>query len=127
MKVETSNGSVTSYNVPAENIKATNSAKPVSQNRTKSIEIKDHLKQNLGYKPTMQEKLIIDAIEKANQKVLGPNKEFEFAIHKATKQIMVKVLDSETKEIIREIPPERVLDAVAQMCELAGLFVDEKR
>ena len=69
----------------------------------------------------------MESIEKANQKILGPNKEFEFAIHKQTKQIMVKVVDKDTKEIIREIPPEKVLDAGAHMCELAGIFVDEKR
>lgn len=127
MKIETSNSSPAPYSAPVERVKIESNSAPVSEQRTKSIEIKDHLRQNMGYNPTMQEKLIIDAIEKANKKVMGPNKEFEFAIHESTKQIMVKVLDSETKEIIREIPPEKVLDAVAQMCELAGLFVDEKR
>lgn len=127
MKVETTSSNAASYSAPAEKIVTTNKVKSSEQHRTKSIEIKNHMSQNLGYQPTMQERLIIDAIEKANQKIIGPNKEFEFAIHKETKQIMVKVLDSDTKEVIREIPPEKVLDAVAQMCELAGIFVDEKR
>ena len=127
MKVETTSSNAASYNAPAEKVATTNKIKSSEQQRTRSIEIKNHMSQNMGYNPTMQEKLIIDAIERANQKVMGPNKEFEFAIHKETKQIMVKVLDSDTKEVIREIPPEKVLDAVAQMCELAGLFVDEKR
>lgn len=102
-------------------------AEPISNQRTHSVEIKNYVNENLGYQPTIQEQSIIDDIEKANQKILGPQKEFEFAIHKQTKQIMVKVIDKNTKEIIREIPPEKVLDAVAQMCEVAGLFMDEKR
>jgi flagellar protein FlaG len=29
-------------------------------------------------------------------------------------------------EVIREIPPEKILDMVAKMMELAGILVDEK-
>lgn len=132
MRIEATNQSVSLERIKSEPVVVKKAAKaesvkPASEVRTSSVEIRDFTKQNLGYSPTMQEKLIMEAIEQANQKMLGPNREFEFAIHKKTKQIMVKVLDSETKEIIREIPPEKVLDAVAAMCELAGLFVDEKR
>ena len=37
--------------------------------------------------------------------------------------IVVRVYREE--ELIREIPPEKVLDMVAQMMEWAGLLVDE--
>lgn len=127
MRIEVNHDITTSYNMSSEKINRENITKPVSNERTSSVEIKDYVKQNLGYQPTIQEKLIIEAIEKANQKVLGPQKEFEFSIHKETKQIMVKVIDKGTKEVIREIPPEKVLDAVAHMCEIAGIFMDEKR
>jgi flagellar protein FlaG len=40
---------------------------------------------------------------------------------------MVKVVDSETGEVIREIPPEKLLDMFANMLELAGLIIDERR
>ncbi|MDD4707168.1 MAG: flagellar protein FlaG, partial [Firmicutes bacterium] len=40
--------------------------------------------------------------------------------------IMVKVINDETDEIIREIPPEKILDMVAKIWELAGLMVDRK-
>ena len=127
MRIEANHDTTTSYNMSTEKVKHENITNPVPNERTSSIEIKDYVKQNLGYQPTIQEKLIIEAIEKANQKVLGPQKEFEFSIHKETKQIMVKVIDKSTKEIIREIPPEKILDAVVHMCEMAGIFMDEKR
>lgn len=73
------------------------------------------------------EKFLIQAIEKANKEVLGRNTTFRFSIHEATKRISVTVLDKDTDEVIREIPPEKVLDVVAQMWEMAGLFVDERR
>ncbi|RJQ30980.1 MAG: flagellar protein FlaG [Peptococcaceae bacterium] len=73
------------------------------------------------------EKKLLEAIEKANDALNGSNHSFRFYIHKETKQIMIKVIDNETSEIIKEIPPEEILDAIAKMWEIAGLFVDEKR
>jgi flagellar protein FlaG len=73
------------------------------------------------------EKVLIEAIEKANKVALGRNTSFRFSVHEATKRISVKVLDKETNEVIREIPPEKVLDMVARMWEMAGIIVDEKR
>jgi len=40
---------------------------------------------------------------------------------------MVKVIDINTNEVIREIPPEKILDMVATMLEMAGIIVDERR
>ena len=72
------------------------------------------------------EQEIIDAIERANKSLDIVNTRFEFSIHEGTKEILVKVVDDVTGETIREIPPEKILDLVAKMWELAGLFVDEK-
>lgn len=92
-----------------------------------SGELVDYIRGNPGYVPTVQEKTIINAIEKANQKLSGADREFEFSVHEKTKQILVKIIDKETKEVVREIPSEKILDMVAKLCELNGLFVDEKR
>jgi flagellar protein FlaG len=76
---------------------------------------------------TMDERQWINLIERANKALTGGNRSFEFSIHEATNQIMVKVIDNETHEIIREIPNEKILDMVAKMWEMAGIFVDERR
>lgn len=73
------------------------------------------------------EKSVIDAIEKANKLIIGTRTEMEFSIHEKTKEIMVKVIDSDTKEVIREIPREKILDMVAKIWEMAGILVDERR
>ncbi|MCT4611983.1 MAG: flagellar protein FlaG [Clostridia bacterium] len=78
-------------------------------------------------KEGISEKVLIEAIEKANKKILGSKRELEFSVHDKTKEVMVKVVDTDTKEIVREIPSEKLLDMVAHMMELAGIFVDEKR
>lgn len=128
MKIEGASQQTTPQSIQQQApVKSVKQAEPISDHRTSNIEIVNYTKQNLGYRPTTQEKLIMESIETANKKILGPEKEFEFAIHKETKQIMVKIIDKDTKEILREIPPEKVLDAVARMCEIAGIFMDEKR
>lgn len=73
------------------------------------------------------ERVLIEAIEKANRKLYGASAEYSFSVHEATKQIMIKVTDKDTGEVIKEIPSQKALDAVAMMWEFAGLLVDEKR
>lgn len=72
------------------------------------------------------EEELIHAIEEANKSVKFYDKKLEFSIHDKTKEIMVKVIDTTSNEVIREIPPEKILDMVAKMWELAGILVDEK-
>ena len=72
------------------------------------------------------EEEVIDFIEKANSEFVAYDRKFEFSIHEKTKQIMVKILDSTTNEVIRELPPEKVLDMVAGLWEMAGIIVDRK-
>ncbi len=69
---------------------------------------------------------VIDIIEQANNQFVAYDRKFEFSIHEKTKQIMVKVLDSVTNEVIKELPPEKVLDIVAGIWEVAGIMVDKK-
>lgn len=69
---------------------------------------------------------LIEAIEKANKTLKAANTNFQYSIHEDTRAIMVKVINSETDEVIREIPPEKVLDMVAKMWEVAGLLVDRQ-
>ncbi len=40
---------------------------------------------------------------------------------------MIKIKDKDTKEVIKEIPPEKMQDMIARLIELSGIFVDEKR
>lgn len=81
---------------------------------------------NVKQKKVSKEELI-HAINTANESLKLDNKELKYSVHKKTGTIMVKLVDSESKEIIREMPPEKILDMVAKMWEMAGLFVDERR
>ncbi|MET1171862.1 flagellar protein FlaG [Paenibacillus amylolyticus] len=69
---------------------------------------------------------LIKAIDKAVKALQGPTTTLEMSVHEKTHQILVKVLNKETGELIREIPPEKTLDLVANMMEIAGILIDEK-
>lgn len=68
-----------------------------------------------------------NAIRDINAKIRPTHTECQFSYHEATKRISIKVLDQESGEVIREIPPEKTLDMIAKSLELAGILVDEKR
>ncbi len=96
-------------------------------NNDSNIESLPEMKRKTKTELDMNEKDWIALIERANKAINGANKSFEYSIHEATKQIIVKVIDKDTNEVIREIPSEKILDMVAKMWELNGLFVDERR
>lgn len=66
------------------------------------------------------------AVEKMNDLLDGNNTHVEYEVHDKFKDIMVKIVDNNTKQIISEIPSKKLLDMVAKLCEMAGLFVDQK-
>lgn len=72
------------------------------------------------------EKKLIEAIEKKEKELLGANTSLKFSIHEKTKQVIVKIIDDETKKVVKEIPPEKIIDMIADMCERAGIFVDKR-
>ena len=72
-----------------------------------------------------QNEQIRKAVEQINRKM--ENSAAVFGYHEATNRITIKIVDKETKEVIKEFPPEKTLDMIAKAWELAGILVDEKR
>ncbi|WP_243447381.1 flagellar protein FlaG [Clostridium tetani] len=50
----------------------------------------------------------------------------EYEVYGKSKSITIKILDNKTKEIVKEIPPRKLIDMVDKLCELAGIFVDKR-
>ena len=73
--------------------------------------------------PTKEQ--IKKAVEQLNKNM--SHSEAIFGIHEATNRVTIKIIDKDTKKVLKEIPPEKTLDMIAKVWELAGLMVDEKR
>ena len=65
------------------------------------------------------------AVENLNKTLY--NSEAVFGIHEKTNRVTIKIVDKETKEVIKELPPEKTLNMIAKVWEIAGLLVDERR
>lgn len=65
------------------------------------------------------------ALDEINKK--ATESEAVFGIHEKTNRVTIKIVDKKTKDVIKELPPEKTLDLIAKAWELAGLMVDEKR
>lgn len=69
-----------------------------------------------------QIKKVVNEINRKNG-----NSEAIFGIHDATNRVTIKIIDKDTKEVLKEFPPEKTLDMIAKAWEMAGIMVDEKR
>ena len=59
--------------------------------------------------------------------ILDPlDKGFKFEFHEDLERYYVTVVNKQTNEVIKEIPPKKLLDAHALMIDFMGLLVDEK-
>lgn len=68
-----------------------------------------------------------NAITDANNKLKITRTRCEFKYHEEVNRVAIKVLDKETQEVIREIPPEETLETLEKIWEIAGIMVDERR
>ena len=65
------------------------------------------------------------AVETLNKRM--SNSEAVFGIHEDTNRVTIKIVDKSTKEVIKELPPEKTLDMIARVWEMAGILIDERR
>ncbi|MEK3985294.1 flagellar protein FlaG [Paenibacillus sp. FSL K6-3166] len=118
--------SVTSTQVVSEAKSSTASVSSINQ-ETPIRNTKDmSLREKQGVNVSVAEEQLIRTIERAVKSLQGPQTTLQISIHEKTHDIMVKVLNKDTGELIREVPPEKTLDLVAKMMEIAGILVDEK-
>ena len=54
------------------------------------------------------------------------DEKLSFELHDKTETIMTQIIDIKTKEVIKEMPPEEMLDLSARIHEMVGLIIDEE-
>ncbi len=116
----------------------TEKSRTSSVERLQQIEEQRRLEEaqkNAEEEKSIQEKLNEAQEEKVTQKMLDElAQDFDilhsvglsFSQHEATGRTMVKVMNLDNDELIREVPAEKVLDMAAKMEEMIGLLFDVK-
>lgn len=67
------------------------------------------------------------AVTQSNEAAEALNIGIRFKLHDSSERFMVQIVDRVSNEVIKEIPPERLLNLVGQIQEMIGLLQDEKR
>jgi len=92
------------------------------------VENKDKSNDQRGSKESDNGQLSPDQIKKAvenlNKKMT--NASAVFGVHEQTNRVTIKIVDKDTNELIKELPPEKTLDMISKVWELAGLLFDER-
>lgn len=86
----------------------------------------DSAKAHEESKEAISKEQLEKAVNTMNAFLEVQHKASKFVFHEGLDKYYVKLVDSETEEVIKEIPPERLLDAFYEMQKLTGMIVDEK-
>ena len=66
--------------------------------------------QSLSPQQRVEQNQLVQAVRSVNEaELLGQGRELTFTMDRQTKKPVLKIVDKETREVIRQIPPEYVL------------------
>lgn len=75
----------------------------------------------------ISKKELKNAVDKLNNFLEDNKTHAEFEYHdKLKNDLMIKIIDDKTGEVIQEVPPKKILDMVAKMMEMVGVLFDKK-
>ncbi len=73
-----------------------------------------------------EEKKLKDAADKANDFVSSFNQELQFSVDKDTDKMVVKVVDKQNGDVIRQIPSKEMLEIAKALDTIHGLIIRKK-
>jgi flagellar protein FlaG len=73
----------------------------------------------------MDEKSVSYMTKELNELMSKINCNLEFQYHKEVNMMSVRMLDKKTHEVLKEVPPEDMLDQMAKAREWLGAFLDK--
>lgn len=76
--------------------------------------------------PPIQPEELVQALQVINSYVQNLRRDLEFTIDDKTDRTIIRVIDSETKEVIRQIPSEAALAISRSLEQPQGLLLDTK-
>jgi flagellar protein FlaG len=76
---------------------------------------------------TLTKDNIDNLVDTLNSAAKSINERVSFSFHEKTNRVIMKFTNTDTNEVIREIPPKEMIRLLEHMHELIGMFVDESR
>ncbi|WP_409290515.1 flagellar protein FlaG [Peribacillus sp. SCS-37] len=98
--------------------------------QTKGAITSEHesIKTEEGYRdrPEITKEKVNDIVETFNKFLNPTHTALKFEFHEKLHEYYVTIVDSDTNELIKEIPPKKLLDFYAQMTDFLGIMIDKK-
>lgn len=66
------------------------------------------------------------AVDSVNKNLGKDDSHIEYEVYGKFRDITIKLVDNNTKRVIKEMPPKSIIDMITKFCEMAGLFLDQK-
>ena len=110
----------------------TNNNKPILNKKLiekiKNVNVEKIEKKNSKYSIKTKEEVekFEEILDITNKVMFGNELHYEIKVHEKTGTIMSKLVNTDTGEILREIPSEKILDMIAGLWEIAGIIIDEQ-
>ncbi len=91
-----------------------------------AVEIKTSDSSDTNQQAKLSEKEVSKAVDKLNKLFEDKGTYVQYEVYGKFHNISIKILDEKTNEVIKEIPPKKLVEMVEKLCEMAGILVDEK-
>lgn len=75
--------------------------------------------------PQVSREDVVILADVLNQVAESFNHQLKFQIFEDTNRLYVQIVDKTTKEVIKQIPPEEMLELSAKIKEMVGLLLDK--
>jgi flagellar protein FlaG len=82
--------------------------------------------QPAGSVPPVDPKLLDKAVKQLTEGVQNLQRSLQFSVDGSTGRTVIKVVDKETQQVIRQIPEEHVLELAARMEQATGKLVKDE-
>ncbi len=113
----------TSIQMNSQNLEISNKLDRTNiQDSNESSNIREKQRKKDIHSPEVIEKIVEDLKKKLSML----NTQLQIKIDKDTDMIVIKVIDKETKKVIRQIPPEYVLKIAKYLDEITGILYNGK-
>ena len=78
-----------------------------------------------GSKETAPVEVLADAVDQLNEHAQGTQRNLSFSVDDSSGRTVVRVVDTQTEEVIRQIPSEEMLVLIRNFSESIGNIFDE--
>ena len=109
-----------------ETVKKSAAPKLSSLSQSNGVNPEDNTEQNSSQQLLLTKEDLETVASDLSDFMQSLNTDIEFSIHEKSGRMMVKVVDTKTQDVLKEFPPEELLDTIGAIRDYVGALLDKK-